>query len=61
MYHSEFIPEAPHDGHAQSSDNKYKQILRNRSVQLMALWICAYVGVEVTLGSGREKLIPDIG
>jgi fucose permease len=38
------------DGTHRSGNNKYREILGSRTVQLMAFFIWVYVGLEVTIG-----------
>ncbi len=33
-----------------STDSKYRQIVRQKIVHLLAIWALVYVGVEVTIG-----------
>ncbi|KAG8996986.1 hypothetical protein FRB90_012600 [Tulasnella sp. 427] len=46
---SHFISEAGHPEEPES-ENRYKQIFRQKSVHLMSFFILVYVGVEVTIG-----------
>ncbi|KAF8714701.1 tetracycline resistance protein, partial [Rhizoctonia solani] len=47
------------NGKTSGNDNKYKEILSSRAVQLMSFFIWVYVGLEVTIGGKRIEFIID--
>ncbi|CCO32693.1 Bypass of stop codon protein 6 [Rhizoctonia solani AG-1 IB] len=47
------------DGTHRSGNNKYREILGSRTVQLMAFFIWVYVGLEVTIGGWIVTFIID--
>ncbi|KAI0789470.1 MFS general substrate transporter [Abortiporus biennis] len=53
------FPEVP-DSETRSNENLYKQIVRLKSLHLLAFFILVYVGVEVTLGGWSVTYIINV-